>query len=145
MKRDLLFANRYRQVGWLLFIPSTLLGLFTMYGDYVTEVLGMQVKYHGVMGSFMDEVAAVGIILSLLFIAFAREKTEDEMIRQLRLESLQWSVYANYFLLSLAVVFIYEEAFFEVLVYNMFTILIVFIARFRWLLKRIEQTDDVLA
>lgn len=144
MKKDLLFQNRYRRIGWLLFFPSTFLGLFTMYGDSVAELLGIQTKYGGVLGSFADEVAAVGVILGLLFIAFAREKTEDEMIRQLRLESLQWSVYVNYFLLALAIIFVYDGPFFTVLVYNMFTILVVFIARFRWLLKRVEQTDDVL-
>ena len=75
----------------------------------------------------------------LILIAFSKEKTEDEMIGQLRLESLQWSVYANYLVLALAIMLVYDSAFFNVLVYNMFTMLVVFIARFRWLIYRNNQ------
>lgn len=145
MKTDLLFPNRYRRLGWWVFIPSAMLGLFTMYEDLVMKVLNLNSSLGGAVDSYGDEVAALGVIAGLLFIAFAREKSEDEMIRQLRLESLQWSVYVNYFLLALAIAFVYDYAFFQVMVYNMFTILLVFIARFRWALKRVEQTDDVPA
>lgn len=145
MKKDLLFPNRYRLIGWFLFIPSALLGLIIRNANAIRGLMGDDTDFFDDMSSYADEVAALGIIAGLLLIAFAREKTEDEMIRQLRLESLQWSVYVNYFLLALAIAFIYDEAFFDVLVYNMFTILIVFVARFRWSLKRVERTDDVLA
>ncbi len=97
------------------------------------------------MNSFADEIAALGVIIGLLFIAFARENTEDEMIRLLRLESLQWSVYINYFLLALAIAFVYNDAFFTVMIYNMFTILLVFIVRFRWSLNRVNHSEEVVA
>lgn len=145
MKKDLLFPNRYRRIGWLLFIPCALAGLFAIYDQSLpvswTDYLSRTI----ITNSFADEVAALGVLLGLLFIAFAREKSEDEMIRQLRLESLQWSVYANYLLLALAIVFIYDMAFFNVLVCNLFTILLVFIVRFRWSLKRGERTDQLAA
>ncbi len=78
----------------------------------------------------------LGVIAGLLLIAFSREKIEDEIIGQLRLEALQWSVYVNYLVLAIAIVMLYNEAFFDVMVYNMFTVLVVFIARFRWLIYR---------
>jgi hypothetical protein len=56
------------------------------------------------------------------------------MIGQLRLEALQWSVYANYLVLAIAILTVYDMAFFTVLIYNMFTVLLVFIVRFRWLI-----------
>lgn len=95
-------------------------------GNSVTHLLDNQ--------DLTDEVAAIGVILGLLFIAFSREKVEDEMIGQLRLEALQWSVYANYLILMIAILTVYDEAFFSVMVYNMFTVLLVFIIRFRWLI-----------
>ncbi|GAB3699375.1 hypothetical protein GCM10027592_25390 [Spirosoma flavus] len=81
-----------------------------------------------------DELAGIGIIMGLMLIAFSREKVEDEMISQLRLEALQWSVYVNYFILAIAMLTIYDSAFFDVMIYNMFTVLLVFIVRFRWLI-----------
>ena len=53
---------------------------------------------------------------------------------QVRLESLQWSVYLNCALLLIALLAVYEEAFFYVMVYNMFTVLIFFIVRFNFVL-----------
>lgn len=86
-----------------------------------------------------NEVAGLGIIIGLMMIAFSREKVEDEMIGQLRLEALQWSVYANYLILAISMLTVFDEAFFSVMIYNMFTVLLVFIARFRWLIYRNNQ------
>ena len=82
--------------------------------------------------NFTNELAAIGVALSLIFIAFSREEIEDEYIMKLRLESLLVAVLVNYGLLLLAIAFIYSMGFFLALVYNMYTILILFIARFYW-------------
>lgn len=135
---------------WLVdFVPSVILGLADMYGDFsigwlVASILNKPFTIHidtskanlVEIQNLTDELASLGIIIGLLFIAFSREKVEDEMIGQLRLEALQWSVYANYLILALAILTLYNEAFFNVMVYNMFTVLLVFIGRFRWLIYR---------
>lgn len=64
------------------------------------------------------------------------------MIGQLRLEALQWSVYANYIVLLIAIATVFDVNFLNVMIYNMFTMLLVFIARFRWLIYR---TNKLLA
>ncbi len=138
MTTRLLFPHRYRLIGWLIFIPAAILGLATMYAEFQFDWLefGKSIKLlDGVMGSnnLTDEVAGIGAIIGLLLIAFSKEQTEDEMINHLRLEALQWSVYANYLVLIIAIVLVYDTAFFSVMIYNMFTLLVVFIARYRWL------------
>ncbi len=118
MKTNLLFPHRYRLIGWILFVPSLVLGLFYLYADLRLSFLtfGKPDPNSALFDSWpinlTDEVAALGLIIGLLFIAFAREKHEDEMIQQLRLESLQWSVYANYIILSLAIILIHGSPFF---------------------------------
>ncbi len=156
MKTKWLFPHRFRLIGWLIFAPSAVLGIAAMYVDFnfgwlVAEVLnesitiesGNSITHLADIQNLTDEVAAIGVIIGLLLIAFSREKVEDEMIGQLRLEALQWSVYANYIVLGIAILTIYDTAFFNVMVYNMFTVLLVFIARFRWLLYR--NTNNLLA
>ncbi len=80
-------------------------------------------------------MVAIIVMVALALIAFSEEKEEDEWVTKIRLESLQWSIYANYILLILAILFVYDIYFFEALVYNMYTILILFILRFNYVLR----------
>ena len=149
MKTKWLFPHSFRLIGWIIFVPSTILGLASLYADVeinwltakalgksITVAFGNSISHLVDNQNLTDEVAAVGIIIGLLLIAFSKEKVEDEMISQLRLEALQWSVYANYIILAVAILTVYDTAFFSVMIYNMFTVLLVFIARFRWLIHR---------
>lgn len=145
MNTNLLFPHRYRLIGWIIFIPSLVLGLLYLYTEFRLSFLTFgkpddNASIGALFGpwpiNLTDELAALGLIIGLLFIAFAREKHEDEMIQHLRLESLQWSVYANYIILSLAIMLIHGSPFLSVMIYNMFTILLVFVIRFRILLYK---------
>ena len=104
-------------IPWLSFHPNSLLGIdFTNNSD------------------FTDEVAATGFILSLMLIVFSKEKVEDEAIQFFRLASLQWAVIVNYLVLIICILSFYGTDFFAVMTYNMFTILIIFTIRFRFVL-----------
>jgi Ca2+/Na+ antiporter len=83
-----------------------------------------------------DEITGILLIVGLIFLGFAKEKVEDEFISKIREESLVWSTYFNYFILILAIIFCYDMAFYWVMVFNMFTLLIFFIVRFNWVLFR---------
>jgi len=89
-----------------------------------------------------DELALTGIIVGLLFIAFAREKTEDEYIAQTRLESLKWAVLINYILLLVATWLVHGFAYIDVMMYNMLTVLIIFIIRFNYVLNSSKKLFD---
>jgi hypothetical protein len=69
-----------------------------------------------------------------MLIAFSKEKIEDEAIQFFRLASLQWAVIVNYVVLIICILGLYGGIFFSVMTYNMFTILIIFIIRFRYVL-----------
>ncbi|GAB3751596.1 hypothetical protein [Spirosoma pomorum] len=138
MNAKWLFPHRFRLIGWFLFIPSILLGLANRYTEFRFEQLDVSglLVFGEIGNNLTDEVAGLGVIVGSLLIAFSKEKVEDEMISRIRLEALQWSVYANYLLLAIAMLTLYSTAFLEVMIYNMFTVLLVFIGRFRWLLHR---------
>lgn len=143
MKNQFLFPHRYRLVGWVLFVPALVLGLAYLYADFGFEFLTVHVPLNSeIIGgkisdwpiNLTDEVAALGVIAGLLLIGFSKEKVEDEMVNRLRLDALQWSVYVNYAILALAIVLVHGSLFFNVMVYNLFTVLLVFVVRFRWLI-----------
>ena len=69
-----------------------------------------------------------------MMVGFSKEKNEDEYIANLRLSSLMWAVWVNYVLLLLCFIFVYGMGFLHVMIYNMFTVLIIFIGRFNLIL-----------
>lgn len=138
MKKLPLLPHRFQRIGLLLLLPSLALGIAFIGWDYEVPWLHYTTSSGHSLDlnnwNFTDELAAVGTIVSLMLIAFSREKTEDEAIQFFRLASLQWAVIVNYLVLIVCVLAVYGGGFFSVMLYNMFTILIIFIIRFRILL-----------
>jgi hypothetical protein len=143
MDSKLLLPNKYKRIGLILLPPSLLLGILYLYDDLRFEFLTIEnTAKKGMFGSdinLTDELALTGTIVSLLFIAFAREKQEDEYIDSIRLKSLKWAVLVNYGLLLLATWLIHGGhgfSFLDVMIYNMLTVLIIFIIRFHLVLRK---------
>jgi len=150
MEPRFLLPHRFKFIGWIITIPSIILGLFVMFDnlsldffsirlplDYIVYDGGMNVKGtidNGTELNFTDEIATIGSIVGLIFIAFSKVKFEDEYVSKIRLESLQWAIYLNFGLLIIATIFIHGLAYYNVTVYNIFTPLIIFIVRFYYLI-----------
>ncbi len=81
-------------------------------------------------------ILGVIFILGALMVAFSKEKIEDEFIAELRLSSMLWAVLVSYILLLLAFILVYGVVFLDVMVCNMFTVLLIFIIRFNYLLYK---------
>jgi len=153
MKKLTVIPNRYRPLGWAIFLPALILGLACMYLDFSWSLLDLKSGwlfnlYEGdiLAGdlNFTDELAAVGVLVGLLILVFSAEKKEDEWSTVLRLSALSWAVWLHFAVLLLAIVFVHGTAFFTVLVYNMFTLLFLFGLRFRYLLwKAAKQVEEV--
>ncbi len=143
MKANNLMPYRLKRLGWIILPPSLILGIMVMYFEFEIPGFSAIIPYgdltpfsNGVnKNNLTDELVSIITIVSLALIAFSEEKEEDEWVSKIRLESLQWSVYANYILLILAILLVYDMHFFEALVYNMYTILILFILRFNYVLR----------
>jgi hypothetical protein len=136
MKSNYLLPHVYKKIGWFITVPFLVLGLFMSYLSDLFNLFKQPNWLDKMFGQFQDEVIAVGLIVGLLLVAFSREKTEDEYINKIRLESLQISVLINYVLLIICILVFYDMDFFSVMVYNMFTILLLFIIRFNFIIYR---------
>jgi hypothetical protein len=139
MKKLPLLPHFCQRTGWVLLLPFLALGIANVFLGFEIPWLGygrandprlVDFNTH----NFTDELAAIGCILSLMLIAFSKERTEDEAIQFFRLASLQWAVILNYLVLIGCIVLVYGSGFLSVMMYNMFTILIIFIIRFRFVL-----------
>lgn len=146
MKQIKLFPHSFQRIGWILLLPFIALGIANMFFEYNASWLQFRISKDSSLEffashNFTDELAAVGVIISLGFIAFSKEKIEDEAIQFFRLEALQWAVYANYLVLIISILVVYGSTFFQVMTYNMFTVLIIFILRFRYILFQYNKAS----
>ncbi len=71
----------------------------------------------------------------------SKEPKEDELILKIRLESLLWATIWSYGILFLAIIFIYGEKFFTVMLVNMFAVMVLFIIRFNWKLFQLRKME----
>ena len=154
MKTKLLLPNHFKKIGWILLIPSALFGLFIIISDYEFKFLNMKVFtiYSGsgvfqgpvlfgmIKANLTGTLAGVLFLIGAIFVAFSKEKSEDEFIAKVRLESLLWATYINYGVLIFCFLFFYEFEFLYVMIFNMFTILIFFIIRFYYILYRANKS-----
>ena len=148
MKINFLFPYRFKKIGWILFIPSVILGLLYLIFDFTPDFLHVRALFlnnrglfYGSNDNLIDEIAGILIIVSSLMIAFSKEKTEDEYLSKIRLESLVWATYVNYIVLILGIILVYGETFFYIIIINMFTILFFFIIRFNWVLYKLKKAE----
>ncbi len=145
MRSKLLLPHRFKWIGIILFIPFFVLGLLNRYADFKIVALNFYREDGDIFTPFQnltDELSLTGSIISLLMIAFAREKQEDEFINHTRLESWQWAVLINFVLLIIATWVFYDEAYIDVMMYNLLTPLIIFIIRFNWVLSKIKRSEE---
>ena len=143
MENSLLIPGKYKVVGWIIFILFACLGLATLYWDYSIPGLVLPLKESLFFdANLTNELALAGVIIGLMIIVFAREKIEDEYISLMRLKCLQWSVLFSFVILFILNFMFYGGSFYIVLIYNMFTIPLIFIAKFNYSLYRLRRERE---
>ena len=156
MKTHFLFPNKYKKIGWILFLPSLLAGLilfisgidfgnyfkmnvFAIYSDqFLSGTKFFTITENGVL----DEIIIVLIIVGAILISFSKTKNEDEFISKIRYESLVWATYLNFILMIIATLVIYGFAYFNVLVTNVFAMLLFFIIRFHFMIYKLNKSSN---
>jgi hypothetical protein len=149
---QILLPNQYKKVGWFVLIPASILGIILIFSGFESipinakvyailnnELLGEKQFFSFINTNITNTIVGILFITGALMVGFSKEKNEDEFITNLRQSSLYWAVIVNYILLLFAFVFLYGIAFLNVMLYNMFTILIIFIVRFNYVLYRTSK------
>jgi phosphatidylglycerophosphate synthase len=158
MKPHFLFPNKYKKIGWILFIPSVLFGFVLFFSKYdfnnhfkmnvfalfSDQFFSTPAYFIFVENGVLDEIILILIILGAILIGFSKTKNEDEFISKIRYESLVWATYFNFGLMIIATIFIYGFQYFNVLLANVFAMLIFFIIRFHYMIYKLNKSlkDD---
>jgi len=156
MKTNYLLPNKFKKLGWVLFILGILGGIFMYVTNFdSTEILKIKVLsiYHNhifgepsffksVENGVFDELVSVFIIVGGFLVGFTKEKIEDEFIYKLRKDSLVWALIVNYSILLVAILFVYDMVFLNILFFNMFTTLLFFVIRFSVLKSKYLRDEE---
>ncbi len=155
MKTNNLFPHGWKPLGWILLSICIPLGSWLLMSEesfpLSAEVTipwsfsegqpGLEDAFDGVSKKdgtaslqLIDELLALGVIAGLMLVGFARLRNEDERTAQMRLEALQWALYGNTAILVLCILLVHGISFINVMIYNMFTPLLIFVLRFHWLI-----------
>jgi hypothetical protein len=144
MSNKLLLPNKYKKIGWFILVPSFIIGVYLLYAEQPIWLNGKIISifptwnnepfFTTIQVNFAKTIVGVAFIIGGLLVGFSKEKNEDEFIEKLRLSSLLWAVFVNYTLLIIAFLLVYDIPFLTVMTYNMFTVLIIFIVRFNYIL-----------
>ena len=86
-----------------------------------------------------DEICMVGMILSLLFISFARLKDEDEYTINLRMKSMAWAFKVFGIVVIVATLTIYGMIWFIVMLILVYLIFFLFIGKFYYELHQFRK------
>lgn len=153
MKANYLLPNQFKKIGWIVFIPSFILGVLWLIFEFEPAFLDVKVislfnnelfkpsDFISIIeNNIANEIIGVLVIVGASFIVFAKEKNEDEFISKMRLESLVRATYLSYGILIFAFLFIYNLVFYMVMIVNMFTILLFFIIHFNLALYKSKKS-----
>ena len=145
MKSRFLFPYKSRFIGYVLIFA------------YIPVMVAKKMFYHGYMDHgvhiklpdnscllspdhVFNVIATLVVTIGLLLLAFSKEKLEDEQIVQLRLDSLQWTMYFTYVLFIMIIIFTNSIDLVHVVGINLWLLLVFFIIRFRWVIFRLNRS-----
>ncbi len=159
MKKEWLLPYGFKRIGWIILLPTLLLctGLLVAYYGFDTNIddsakiifgwLGLPVRTAGDewtsnASHWIDNICICGVVVGSLFVGCSREKIEDEMIARIRLNALLMALWINYGILLVAALAVYDLQFIDVMMYNLFTTLVIFVAIFRFRLWRLQKQGN---
>lgn len=150
MENDYLLPHYFKKIGLIMSVPFLAGCLYCLFGDgtdmipcktFAIAADGLQhTKWFQVYdgGGIFDEICMIGFLISLLLICFSREKNEDEMIKEIRMKSLIWSLVISSGILIFGIMFFYEFSFLYFAMAYPFIIYVLFIIKFRWALHKLN-------
>jgi hypothetical protein len=150
MKTQFLLPHKCKWIG----LGVLALGILTFFFDSTLEKLLTfdveNIVYFAQFnsGKYQDFSYTLQIFLIVaggVLVVFSKEKIEDEFTMSIRLKALMYSVLVNYIIVLVTDVFLYGEDFLFIMVYNFYTIIILYVLIFHcllWINSRKEASNE---
>ena len=154
MKTQFLLPAKFKSIGMWMFLPFMVMAILEFLdvkalAPYINWELSLPYIYdnfftHDTWFSFhndsvYNEIWIIGLLLSLTFIALAKEKDEDEMINKIRLESMAWALWGIVILFALETLWVFGWGYMESTFLTLFIYLILFISKFNYEMFKLKR------
>ena len=144
-----LLPTYFKVIGWIISVPSALAAFIYLFSKpwdaqppqpfQFFDDLWFRVFAIFGDASIIGTICMVLLMVGLLFVAFSKEKIEDEYITKLRGDSLIWAVIANTLLMTVLSVAVFGGWFLYVSFFNLYTVLLLFIIKFNLALNGLKK------
>ena len=154
MYKNYLLPYRFKRIGFWMSIPSCAACLYLLLSGVldcdmlrlpalaifpdstVTDPEGI----FAVIGNDpINEIAMLGLLVSLCLIALSKEKDEDEMTGLIRMQSFAWSFWTTAAVLAFGIIFIYGVTFIEFSFVAVFLVFILYIVKFNLTMHKVRR------
>ena len=153
MHNTWLLPHRFQKTGWAILIPFLILGIIiTLCGiepSHIFRWLGLEVRtgpdsFTSNADRWINNLIIIGMVIGAFLTTCSRERIEDEGIGRIRLNALLAALYANCAAVAAAALVTYGAEFLDIMIYNLFTLPLLFLLIFRWQLRRYakEAADE---
>lgn len=139
-----LLPYSYKKVGMWMFLPFTAICICLLFGVKLPALtipwiaIGDSILYKGT-ADLLTEVGMMGLLVSLCFIALSKEKDEDEMTGQIRMQSFVWSLWMTSAILAFGILFIMGLSFLSFTCAAIYLYFLVYILKFNLSMKAIRR------
>ncbi len=130
-----LFPNVLRPIGWIILVPTLLLGILLLCG-----VLSID----GIVETILNDTAIIGIALGSIFITCSRERIEDEMTSAIRLNALLTTLYTYVVFLVIWTLAVNGMAYLYIMAASLVMLPVMFVVRFKYEMHKYykEKSDE---
>ena len=142
MNKILLLPYSFKRIGWVLFIPTALLGLLMAidgFNGFPTFLLPDSAAGSETLARVSNNVVLIGVLLGTLLITCSRERIEDELITRIRLNALLTALYINILATVIATLALYGFDYLNVMVVNLVSLPVLFLVIERVMLWRLGK------
>ena len=155
MKNTYLLPNKFKRIGMWMFIPFCALCLWCIISgklefDYfhipalavcIEELFGESSFFEVVKNDPINEIAMLGFLVSLCFIALSKERDEDEMTEQIRMSSLVWSLWITAVVLAFGILFFYQFSFLYFCFSAIYFVFLLYILKFNITMHKVRRVE----
>lgn len=155
MKSTYLLPYKFKRIGMWMFIPFCVLCLWCIISgelefDYL-QIPALAVCIEGLFGESslfevvkndpINEIAMLGLLVSLCFIALSKEQDEDEMTEQIRMGSFVWSLWITAAVLAFGILFIYQISFLVFCFSAIYFVFLLYILKFNITMRKLRRAE----
>ena len=146
MKKSYLLPVGFKKAGLWMVVPFLVLSALCLCDSDVLVNICINATVPAVIShegwfrmtetSLIEEIAMLGLLASLVFIALSREQDEDEMTAHIRMQSFVWSTWATSIVLAMGILFVYDLEFLTFMFLTMYLYLMLYIVKFNLAMHR---------